>query len=286
MNRLISLAAAPARACLPRDTWEVLWRLRSMPAAQAARMVARIRPAELLTATRMYYRDPALPAGRFTLNVRGLPHPVVLRTKTSDMQVFGQVFLERQYSGLPIRDPRVIIDAGANIGLASLFFLRKYPKARVIAVEPDPENLEVAEANLYPYRHRCTLVPGALWSSRTRLAIKRVWTHWATQVEVGPDGTNDVEAYPLDDLKTMFDLPEIDLLKIDIEGAETEVFGTGGPAVLDGVRCCAVELHGEACRKAFFSAAGNPFRFYEQGELTIAWRAALGTDRKPHAVHG
>ncbi len=50
----------------------------------------------------------------------------------------------------------------------------------------------------------------------------------------------------------MFGLSVIDLLKIDIEGAETDVFGIGGPAVLDKVRCCAVELHGAECQAAFF----------------------------------
>lgn len=277
-NSLLTRAAASAKSVLPPAVREVLWRLRAMPRRQAARMVAAVQPAQLPVALRMYYWDPAVPPGRVALRIRSLPRPVVLRAGTSDMAVFGQVFLERQYDGLPVRDPRVIVDAGANVGLASLFFLRKYPNARVIALEPDPENLPVAEENLRPYRDRCVLLPGALWSAGTELAIKRSRDHWATQVVADSAAEGKVTAYSLADLTRMFDLPAIDLLKVDIEGAEAEVFGAGGPAVLDGVRCCAIELHGTACRDAFFAAARkHPFRFYEQGELTVAWRTTAGT---------
>jgi len=228
-----------------------------MPKAEAHQAIVRIRPTQLLTALRMYYRDPAVPPGRVSFNVRGLSHPVVVRAQTTDMPVFGQVFFERQYDRLPVRDPRVIIDAGANIGLASLYFLRKYPHTHVIALEPDPENFEIAEENLRPYRKRCTLIPGALWSTRTRLSLSRGGGHWRTQVVAHSSNDKcEVEAYSLADLKAMFNLSVIDLLKIDIEGAETEVFRSGGAAVLDKVRCCAIELHGGECQATFFRPHG------------------------------
>jgi FkbM family methyltransferase len=274
IRRLITSTTTAAKGCLPNNTREVLWRLRGMPRQKAYQMIKAVRPADLLTALRMHYADPTVPAGRVRIGAWRLPGPIVLRSRTSDIRVFDQVFLDRQYDRMPVRDPRVIVDAGANIGLASLFLLRKYPDVRVIAIEPDPENLPLAEKNLHPYRDRCILLPGALWSMRARLSIKRSWAHWATQVVAEPTGGTEVQGYSLADLKTMFGLTAIDLLKIDIEGAELEVFGKGGPAVLEGVRCCAVELHGDVCREAFFAAAAaHQFKYDERGELTIAWRS-------------
>src|SRR6266404_7744998 len=65
-------------------------------------------------------------------------HPVYLRIGTTDLTVYRQVFIERQYEhSLPI-SPKVIVDAGANIGLSAVFFANKYPDSLVFAVEPSP----------------------------------------------------------------------------------------------------------------------------------------------------
>jgi FkbM family methyltransferase len=184
------------------------------------------------------------------------------------------VFLQRQYAGLPVRAPRVILDIGANIGLASLFFLRRYPRARVIAVEPDPDNFALARDNLRPFARRCTLVRGALWSHTTRLTLRPGAAPWATQVVPG-DGA--VPAFSLDDLLARFGLPFVDLLKIDIEGAEEEVFRADHGAALARVGCCAAELHGPACAAAFHAAARrHRLTTSRRGELTVAYRRPPG----------
>jgi FkbM family methyltransferase len=245
-----------------------------MPRAEAARLLGSVRLADVPTVARHYFHGGQVGDGPLTVGVRGYRRPVRLRPGSSDFAVFSQVFLQGQYAGLPVRAPRVIIDAGANIGLASLFFLRRYPRARVIALEPEPENFAVAAANLRPYRHRCTLVRGALWSHTTRLALRPGTAHWAAQVmpaAAGGDGL--VPAYSLADLMAGHGLPFVDLLKVDIEGAEEEVFRAGRDTVLRRVGCCAVELHGPACEAAFREAVRrHGFASYRRGELTVATR--------------
>jgi FkbM family methyltransferase len=271
---MIRAAIESVKSFLPGGVREVLWRLRHMPRRDAVRLLAAVRPADVLKALRAYYDATRAPRGPLTISLRGYPRPVVMRNGTSDFAVLAQVFLHGQYGRLPVHNPRVIIDAGANIGLASLYFLHRYPGARILALEPDPENLAVAEENLRPYRDRCTLVHGALWSSRTRLSLRRTGAHWATQVT--PDATPggiEVEAYSLPDIIRDHGLPSIDLLKIDIEGAEAEVFKTCQNMVFDRVGCCAVEIHGEVSAQAFVRAADyHNFDYWDCGELTIAYR--------------
>jgi FkbM family methyltransferase len=280
---MIQSAANLVKQSLPAAVREKMWRLRYLPRKYGSRLVATVRYRDLLTALRASYGEEPSDS-EYTLAVRGYPKPVRLRARTSDFAVFRQVFLERQYGRLPVREPRIIIDAGANIGLASLYFLHQYPGARIIAIEPDPENLAIAEKNLKAFRNRCTIVRGALWSGKRTLQLKRVGAHWETQVVTSAEGSS-IQAYSLADLANEYSFSSIDLLKIDIEGAEEEVFRRGGPAVFDRVSCCAIELHGPTCETAFRSAAA-PHRFVWQhrGELTIVSRrqkATYATSRLP-----
>jgi FkbM family methyltransferase len=260
------------KSLLPGRMRELLWRTRHLPHYNALRFHAVIRFGDALKALRVFHNDPGAPQGLVDLSLRGYPNPVFLRNGTSDLSVFGQVFLQGQYAHMPVRTPRVIIDGGANIGLTSLYFLRRYPKARVIAIEPDPENMKVAEKNLAPYRQRCTLIHGALWSHRTRLMLKRTGSYWTTQVTCQfSSGDVSVQAYSLADIIRDHGLSFIDLLKIDIEGAEENVFGPGKCAFLRHVSSCAIELHNEECIRIFSEAARQyGFCCWTSGELTIA----------------
>jgi hypothetical protein len=73
------------------------------------------------------------------LRLPNIKTPISLRYQTSDIPTFYQVFLDAQYD-IPLKKPRVIIDAGANIGLFTLLMKNKYPEAKIISIEPDHEN--------------------------------------------------------------------------------------------------------------------------------------------------
>ncbi len=64
-----------------------------------------------------------------------------------------------------LKDPRVIIDLGANIGATMALLATTYPRARIIGVEPDPANAELCRENLGPWGNRCELVEAAAWTS-------------------------------------------------------------------------------------------------------------------------
>ncbi len=91
-----------------------------------------------------------------------LQPPVYLRNTYSDRTMFEQIFLNKEYE-VPINfSPATIIDLGANVGYASIYFANRFPDAKIFAVEPEENNHQVAVKNTAPYKN-ITLVKGAVW---------------------------------------------------------------------------------------------------------------------------
>ncbi len=85
---------------------------------------------------------------RIIVNLPQSKGSLFLRPNTSDLDVFQQVFIEEEYEFALDRDPEVIIDAGSNIGLASIYYSIKYPDAKIIAIEPEGSNYILLKENI------------------------------------------------------------------------------------------------------------------------------------------
>ena len=222
-------------------------------------------------------------------------HPVRIREGTSDIYVFHQVFVEREYDCFDsAADVTLVIDCGANVGYTSAFLLSQFPKAVLIAVEPDPGNYAALVENVKPFGARARPLLAGVWSHRADLAVSSVPYRdggaWARQVrEVGSEGHANAtaEGQPPAVLRGMdigtllgesgFD--RISILKMDVEGAEAVVFSPSCQAWLPAVDAIAIELHDDAGfgsgTKVFFEAiAGHDFKVTSRGELTVCHRRA------------
>jgi FkbM family methyltransferase len=216
---------------------------------------------------------PALKGLRF-FSIDGVQHPLAVRVGTSDYVILQQIFVEREYGPLvPLFEPSLILDGGANVGYASIWFLNHFPRARVIAVEPDPANYRICQQNLAPYGQRVTLLNSALWSHPTGLV--RLGTgltmEAAAMVRKAADGEKpDLMAVDVPSLIEMSHEPVVDLLKLDIEGAESEVFRAGTQAWLRQVKNLVIEIHGPECEGIFLAAMQSfDYECINSGELTI-----------------
>ncbi|MEJ2007391.1 MAG: FkbM family methyltransferase [Acidobacteriota bacterium] len=101
----------------------------------------------------------------------GIRHPVHIRVRTTDSSAYAEVLLDGEYAfDLPF-SPKTIVDAGANIGMASIYFTHRYPDARVIAIEPEASNFALLARNVRPYP---AIVPvyAALWNRDGQISVR------------------------------------------------------------------------------------------------------------------
>lgn len=193
----------------------------------------------------------------YKISVAGYPDPVFIRGgKSSDATVLYQIFGVREYQlAAALKSVNFIFDAGANIGLASLYFLRRYPTAKILAVEADPGNFEICRLNLAPYQERVILQQGALWSSCCRLVLVPCSTEWGLAVRAAQPGEDAaIEAFDFPTLMAIAGQDSVDLLKLDIEGSEAELFNSDALPWLRTIRNIVVEFHGGQCELRFLNA--------------------------------
>jgi FkbM family methyltransferase len=156
---------------------------------------------------------------------------VFLRPGTSDWAVFEQVFLAGHYdvSRLARFDELnklyhsfarpLILDLGANVGLASLYLMKSWPTAMVVAVEPDAENVKLLRLNA----SRAEIVQAAIASERCRVKIANPDAPaWSYQTERSDHGA--IEGITVSTILDKFPMHQPFICKVDIEGAEIELF--------------------------------------------------------------
>jgi FkbM family methyltransferase len=199
------------------------------------------------------YQKRARHSGPFNLISKKLDFPVRARPKTSDLLVFYQVLVFNEYrcvSGL--RSPKLIIDLGANVGYSSAYFLSQFKGCSVIAVEPDAANFVELKKNLTPYKDRVKTIQAAVWPHSERISLHHPGLGEEWGVRVKPSANGDVETITIPDLLRISGQKRISLLKIDIEGAEIDLFNSRTDEWLNEVDNIVIELHGEEAEKAFF----------------------------------
>jgi FkbM family methyltransferase len=176
---------------------------------------------------------------QYPVHVRGYSHPIAIRGgKSSDVFALYEILVLDEYAFVgDLKAPATIIDGGANVGIASVYFLKRYPTARVLAVEPDPGNLDLCRKNLAPYKGRAEVIRGAIWSSTCPLDLDYSRQEdWTIRVRAqDPDGGGPIGGLTMESLIAMCG-GKVDLLKLDIEGSEAEVFGPSARQWLPNVR--------------------------------------------------
>ncbi|HUC79698.1 MAG TPA: FkbM family methyltransferase [Flavisolibacter sp.] len=203
----------------------------------------------------------------YSLAVHNCRFPVFLRKNSTDIHVFNQVFYRNEYDIDFRSDPKVIIDCGANIGMTSVYFANKFPNAKIIAIEPERANFEMLLKNTGKYENVECLNCG-IWNKSTNLeVIDRGEGAWAFIVkEVDQETASSIKAVSVDKVMQMFNIENIDVLKIDIEGSEKEVFEEGSEKWLPNVKTMVLELHDRVkngCTSALINALKTRDYFIE-----------------------
>lgn len=200
-------------------------------------------------------------------------------TGLSISHVFVQIFKNKEHRAVPgfrPMDCKIIVDIGANEGFYA-HSLAQNTDATIYSVEPNPiaynllcKNIELNNlTNIIPLNY-------AIWSSKKETEINVIpqVTSVSTMAIVPSSfmhGAMDrvrkvpVQAITLVDLVEMYGLAHIDLLKIDVEGGELEVF-KGGLSILDIVDRIVLEYHNQRIRREvteLLTARGYELKYHE-----------------------
>lgn len=187
--------------------------------------------------------------------------PFFVRVGSSDAAVAEEIFVRDVYAAvtvLPLGDVRSIVDLGANVGATVVHWMNQYPAAKVVAVEPDPDNLALARKNATSAGTNATFIQACVAGQSGMVTLDRGHDACAFRIGDSKDGGIQVRAITMDELLAAhFDasLP-IDLLKCDIEGAEATVFANCR-SWIGRIRTLVIELHDAYDSKAFMNDLQN-----------------------------
>jgi FkbM family methyltransferase len=183
-------------------------------------------------------------ATAYSIRLDGI-RTIHLRRRSGDFFVFHEVFTFLCYK-LPDRlapqCPRAIVDLGANIGLATLFLASRFPGATHVCVEPNPSNLMVLRRNLSFLGQRLQIVEAAVADKPGEAAFDDSPWSWGGHLVESRSSTRLVSCVTVEEIISGGRLDAVDILKVDIEGAEKRVFSRG-PRWLQRIGCMIVELH-------------------------------------------
>jgi FkbM family methyltransferase len=242
--------------CLTYRLWIALW-FRYLMLGWELRSLVAVRSSAVkmlyLGATTLFRSNPRLMKNpvRLSLWLGSESYTVALKTRT-ELDVLREVGLEDEYRPADEIPAMTIVDLGASVGLATLRLLSSHPEAQVIAVEADPVLIPRLRENVSGLP--VTVIHAAVGSSSgERQFFRSDIDSWGNSLDHTSEKQTavSVPAVSLGDLLDSHDLDRVDLLKLDVEGAEWEIFD----GLLDPrIKAVIGEVHGRDGKapEAFF----------------------------------
>jgi FkbM family methyltransferase len=234
--------------------------------------------------------------GKHILTVGG-GYKMSVRGGTTDIDVLRQVFQHGDYDLTRYswhynklvqcyhqlladgKEP-IIVDAGANIGAASVFFAGLFPKARILAVEPEPQNAECCRSNCREIE-KVVVYEAAIGSVGGAITLTNPnGQAWAPRTARSENGEG-IDVVTIPQLAASVPNGALFIVKIDIEGFESDLF-TSNLGWIDEAQVVIVEVHdwmlpGKGTSRALQQAMGTRnFELVLSGENLIYFNQGAG----------
>ncbi|MCC6287524.1 MAG: FkbM family methyltransferase [Chitinophagaceae bacterium] len=186
---------------------------------------------------------------QYRLSFNKQPKTIYLRTYSGDIAMFYEIFWQKVYEVVINKNtnPHTIIDIGANIGMASLFFSQRFPQAIIYAVEPDADNFEILTENLSEEIQSGNLIPvkAAIADKDGEVYLQKKEYAYNSSVSEVAVSDNKVRAFSMHSFFREMMIEQVDILKIDIEGMEENIF-RADTGWLERVNVIVMECHSAA----------------------------------------
>ncbi len=231
---------------------------------------------------RLVLRFPFIPLKLIHVptEIKGKKILLPVRLNTTDTFLVKEIFGDLQYAsvGLPHHAAR-ILDLGANVGFATLFFAALYPDAEFACVEPASENVETLRQTLALNSVNATVIEGAVGAESGSRNFDRSSAATSGHLSESDLSGVPVETFSFRDLLKKIGWNCVDLIKIDIEGAEHELIVKDPEAFL----VCSyilLELHDWIPKQEVLAAltgvgfVGDSFHSEQGGEVFFLTRVA------------
>lgn len=216
------------------------------------------------------------------------PLQVNLRRYGSDIAVFNQIFINPEYEVVKdffishLNKEITMIDVGGNIGLTSIYFKTVFPNAKIITLEPEKSNYQMAVDNATMNNYKdITILNKGMWTENSYLEPDinfRDGLSWSFTLKKSDKNTtkntsNQIETITLVSIIQNYNLQVVDVLKIDIEGGENDLLNNDSflSTLQSKVKFIVIEIHPEVIsyHNAFEKLKSANFTVFQLKESTV-----------------
>lgn len=208
-----------------------------------------------------------------------------IRKKSTDFLVFEQVILNQEYKPFLELIKKYsqnkglnLVDAGSNVGFASLYLNEHLNINRIVSIEPSKENIKNLKENFHSNSiTNIHIYETGLWEKKTRLKLDtnfRDGREWSLRlIETNENDPDGFDCISIENIFNDENIEIIDILKIDIEGGEKEVFKAfeKDNSILSKIKFIAIEIHDEVADRVKINTQllNAGFEIETVGETTI-----------------
>ncbi len=181
-------------------------------------------------------------------------NPIHYRTGSSDIEIIYEVLLKKGIKSeywLPSSiKQKIIFNIGGNIGITSILLANKFPEAKIYTFEPIKSNFKLLSQNISYYKN----IKGfniALGAKNTKIDIFSSDNHSnfgggsLYEKGVNLNKTEEIQMKTVKSILEQENIQDIDLVKIDTEGAEYDILTSFPIDILSKITWITGELHGE-----------------------------------------
>lgn len=206
--------------------------------------------------------------------IRELDRKIVMRPWTGDFATLRQVIWDKEYE-FELDDVKSVVDLGANIGISTIMLANKFSNAKIIALEPEMYNFQLLRMNVKGLNN-ISILNNAIWYKDGTVEIINFdvkSNEFKCANSNGSSKSQQIESISIPTLMHRYNLKTIDLLKVDVEGAEEELFAKVNLDWIVKTNCCIIEIHSPNFQSDLLEIMGNKFSHTVKGEKILFTRS-------------